>query len=355
MFILFPSGGLGNQMFMIASVYSFAKSLGHSYCVNYGKHTLIQGQQLVSYCDNIFHRVCLHTPERQALVDYKIAQLGYSTHLFVDEYKHTYFKIPQQHEQKIFICMDSNFLSLNYFDCYRQDLLELFSLPQEQEVELNLLCQQYLRNYSNANYQRRKQVAREELAHNKSSLPSATITLEQRLFRLQNSNHQQDIVAPSELTDGVGITDLSIINVSVHVRRGDYLNLADTYQVLDLDYYQQAVTVFKGKGLVVNLVVFSDDVTWCQQEFAQLDLEDFSRNKSSFSLSYVDANIPDYLALLLMARCDHHIIANSTFSWWGQYLNCDSHRLVIAPKEYFISSEQNQNVATIFPDWMLKI
>jgi hypothetical protein len=97
----------------------------------------------------------------------------------------------------------------------------------------------------------------------------------------------------------------------VHVRRGDYaLSRVRRSPVLPLEYYEEAAELVLSADPATQFVVFSDDIEWCRREFPL---------REAF---YAEGN-PDWLDLTLMTRCDHHICANSTFSWWGAFLSSD--------------------------------
>ena len=101
--------------------------------------------------------------------------------------------------------------------------------------------------------------------------------------------------------------------VSIHVRRGDYVGNSFYVDLMQTDYYQKAMAEFPNK----KFLVFSDDIEWCKQQEIFKDC-DFSENKTEIE----DLN--------LMMRCNGHIIANSTFSWWGAYLGKGK---VVCPNE----------------------
>ena len=113
---------------------------------------------------------------------------------------------------------------------------------------------------------------------------------------------------------------------SVHVRRGDYLEPQNRHlNVCGPGYYERAIgAIAQGRG-VASFVVFSDDVEWCERELAFGDAEvafvDWNRGRESWQ------------DMAMMAACDHHIIANSSFSWWGAWLGegGSGDREVIAP------------------------
>lgn len=105
---------------------------------------------------------------------------------------------------------------------------------------------------------------------------------------------------------------------AIHVRRGDYLNLTKEYIQLNMEYYYKAMQMINSK----KYLVFSDDIEWCKQNFHGNNIM-FSENKKP---------IED---LSLFLACEHAIIANSSFSWWGAYLNKNPSKIIIAPEKWF--------------------
>jgi len=113
-------------------------------------------------------------------------------------------------------------------------------------------------------------------------------------------------------------------SVAVHVRRTDYLSLG-TDAVLSPNYYRQAADQLRACVSRPVWVIFSDDVMWCRNHLAFLE-----------DAVFVDGNDDEpWEDLRLMTVCQHHIIANSTFSWWGAYLGQDYAGLTIAPEHWF--------------------
>jgi hypothetical protein len=106
--------------------------------------------------------------------------------------------------------------------------------------------------------------------------------------------------------------------VSVHIRRGDYVNLQDHHPLQTVDYYEKALHYFPH----TPMIVFSDDPEWCkEQSIFQSDDVLISEGNSTG------------IDLYLMTKCNYHIIANSSFSWWGAFLA--NSRQVVAPKNWF--------------------
>ncbi len=114
--------------------------------------------------------------------------------------------------------------------------------------------------------------------------------------------------------------------VSIHVRRGDYLRYP-RYCVCDEQYYKDAIDLIKIKVGNPFFFVFSDDTAWASQMMENFNLRykviDFNKGNRSFQDMY------------LMSQCRHHIIANSTFSWWGAWLDPRPDKIVIAPSTWF--------------------
>jgi Glycosyl transferase family 11 len=133
--------------------------------------------------------------------------------------------------------------------------------------------------------------------------------------------------------------------VSVHVRRGDYVEDPLTHAAHgtpSVAWYRAAVVQIQQRVPDASLFVFSDDVAWCREH---LDL--------GGPLEFVDRQSDghDWEDLHLMASCDHHIIANSTFSWWGAWLNPSPNKIVIAPARWFASPLRDGR-DVIPPSWL---
>lgn len=116
-------------------------------------------------------------------------------------------------------------------------------------------------------------------------------------------------------------------SVSIHIRRGDYIKDKKNntiYNVFGMEYYHNAIDFITNKIDTPYFFVFSDDLEWA------------SKNLELSNATYVDVNSKGYPEndLILMANCKHNIIANSTFSWWGAWLNHNPNKITIAPKRW---------------------
>ena len=117
-------------------------------------------------------------------------------------------------------------------------------------------------------------------------------------------------------------------SVALHVRRGDYLKDQKTmerYGLCSVDYYQAAIAHILVEVKGATFFVFSDDTAWVKEHLAVGDRCTFVSCK----------DIPPQEDLLLMSLCKHQIIANSTFSWWGAWLNNNCDKIVVAPAPWF--------------------
>jgi len=117
--------------------------------------------------------------------------------------------------------------------------------------------------------------------------------------------------------------------VSLHIRRGDYVNNPQTAQyhgVCSLEYYRAAVDYIAARVSSPHFFVFSDDHAWVSENF-----------KLDHAVTLVDVNGADrgVWDMALMKACRHHVIANSSFSWWGAWLNPHADKIVAAPQRWF--------------------
>ena len=119
-------------------------------------------------------------------------------------------------------------------------------------------------------------------------------------------------------------------SVSIHIRRGDYVDNIH-HNVCDLDYYYKAIEYIKTKTQNPTFFIFSDDIQWAKEN---LKIE---------NCVYVsNPNLKEYEEMIIMSECHHNIIANSTFSWWAAYLNKNHDKSIIAPKQWTNSKTADQ-------------
>ena len=133
-------------------------------------------------------------------------------------------------------------------------------------------------------------------------------------FSFKDEIHAKALIAKSTLGDKP--------LCSVHVRRGDYLNLQDYHPVQDFSYYDWAISELKLKHPEFNIVYFTDDPDWVGNNMVP---------RYGGTVSRANA----YEDLCLMTLCDFNVVVNSSFSWWGAWLNTNPHKIVVAPNKRF--------------------
>lgn len=136
------------------------------------------------------------------------------------------------------------------------------------------------------------------------------------------------------------IKNLSL-SVAIHIRRGDYVTTAKDLQVLEKEYYQNALKniQIKEKGLL-SFFIFSDDISWVKNELGDL----------FHNAVYVEG-LKDYEEMMLISYCNYIITANSTFSWWGAVLSLTENSHIIAPKDWKnIHFKHDNNLCP--PEWV---
>ncbi len=156
------------------------------------------------------------------------------------------------------------------------------------------------------------------------------------------------LASPLDKKNQIMLDEISAVTaVSLHFRRGDYITEKHTaayHGTPSEGYYRRAVAMMQERAPDVHLFVFSDEPQWVKDHF-----------KPNAPMKVVDINSPESPAadLRLMSACKHHILANSSFSWWGAWLNPLVDRMVIAPNRWF--QEAKSNTVDLLPDKWLAI
>lgn len=133
--------------------------------------------------------------------------------------------------------------------------------------------------------------------------------------------------------------------VAVHVRRGDYVtnpSAVELLGVLPQAYYQKAMEIMSSKISAPFFIIFSDDIKWCRQNL-----------KLEHSGYFNSHNFRSWEDMKLMSLCQYHIIANSSFSWWGAWLSPDRDKIVIGPAKWFRDS--SKMTSSILPPGWIKL
>ena len=157
-----------------------------------------------------------------------------------------------------------------------------------------------------------------------------------------------------EFSDDNNIKLMNIIkknnSISIHVRRGDYLNEKNKEiygGICNEEYYLTAINFIKKKIDNPLFIIFSNDIKWCKKFFSK----EFENDR----FIYVNWNKGEnsYKDMQLMSICDNNIIANSSFSWWGAWLNKNKKKIIISPKKW-MNNDVN-SISDIIPNEWIKI
>jgi len=134
-------------------------------------------------------------------------------------------------------------------------------------------------------------------------------------------------------------------SISLHIRRGDYLNdkFSKIYTEITTNFYNKAIYLINKEVANPVFFIFSDDAEWVNEHF----------NLAYDKFIVSGQGIPDYEELMLMSVCKHNIIANSTFSWWGAWLNSNPQKTVIAPVNWL--KVDNYKIDDLVPGEWVKL
>jgi len=194
-----------------------------------------------------------------------------------------------------------------------------FNIPEEKFVDKLY----YLNNYKELNYHYNKIIFKDNLNLN-------------GYFQSYYYFNSQDKIIKKLLTPNIIINKQDY--VSLHVRRTDYLIHNNCYKILNRNnYYDKAMEISSGK----KFLIFSDDINWCKQNFTGNEFDFVEGNNAPTDLK-------------LMANClGGNIIANSSFSWWGAYLNENINNCVISPNDWFGPELSMNNTKDLYlPSWI---
>lgn len=134
-------------------------------------------------------------------------------------------------------------------------------------------------------------------------------------------------------------------DVSIHVRRGDYLQYPEKHPVVPHEYYKQAISAFVDLGYR-TFYVFSDDIPWCKNYF------DVEWPLLQFVYSEGKSEMEDLVGI---SNCSHHISSSSTFGWMGAWLNENPNKIIYTPKLWFVNGHNNLSTEDIVPPNWIKI
>ena len=133
-------------------------------------------------------------------------------------------------------------------------------------------------------------------------------------------------------------------SVSIHVRRTDYLDAEhiNVHNLCTEKYYRNAIKMVRDKHPNAVFFIFTDDKEWCRSHF---------KGHNFINVELQEGENTDVADMLLMSRCKHHIIANSSFSWWSAWLNDSPEKMIIAPAKWI----NNKRMDDVYTERMTKV
>ena len=141
--------------------------------------------------------------------------------------------------------------------------------------------------------------------------------------------------------------------IFIHIRRGDYLNSQHAHPVCPIEYYEKALLHFDSD---TPALVFSDDIKWCKQQelfsddrFMMSEYQEYYSQTCDTNDGRQQALVP-YFDLCLMSLCSGGIMANSSMSWWGAWLQQNTSRPIVAPNPWFGSQYKDYNMSDLLPE-----
>ena len=140
--------------------------------------------------------------------------------------------------------------------------------------------------------------------------------------------------------------------ISIHFRIGDYILLPKHYHILKYEYYFKALThiIYQLNNVDLNVLYFCEEG---DVENVNIIINQIKENLSNISFIQCPFHFKDWEQMLFMSCCNHNIIANSTFSWWGAYLNQNKHKIVCYPSLWFEEKNKHLDTKDLFPnDWI---
>lgn len=285
MIIVRLNGGLGNQMFQYAAALALSKERGDKLKID-NTELLVPKER--NQAPRIFSlnefKISAQTASSAEItsIKYRWGLLSSLNRLIQKKFLRKYYVDwhPEIKKMTGNIYLDGYFQAENYFLNHCEDILSEFVLDEESEKELDLI-----------------------------------------LGGLKN-------VKPL---------------VTLHVRRGDYVSNArvnKTHNICGDKYFYDALEYFKQKLPEFNVIVFSDDVNWVKSNL-ELPGNPFYVSDEANKLGI---HLDEAKELVLMSRCDHHIISNSSYSWWGAYLNRSKSKIVVAPSIWSKGSIPQPNI-----------
>jgi len=165
--------------------------------------------------------------------------------------------------------------------------------------------------------------------------------------------HEKRLDILEEVVDNYHTAQFLEKSISMHFRLGDYKNIPDYHPILNFEYYKNAL------HYIVNKIDYAPNVLYfCEDDDVESVNETIQLLKNEFPTIEFERGtnaLDDWQQMLLMSCCNHNIIANSSFSWWGAYLNVNPTKIVCYPSVWFGPKMSDVVVSDLFPEEWVKI
>ncbi len=139
---------------------------------------------------------------------------------------------------------------------------------------------------------------------------------------------------------------INVNSVAIHIRKGKDYQRNDVNGTCDANYYKAAIEYIKNNTKKPKFYIFSDNFNWVEKY-----LKDYDFNLINWNLPYGPKS---YIDMQLMSVCKHNIIANSTYSWWGAWLNNNPEKIVIGPRKWFSDNGPKYDINDLYPpSWII--
>ena len=159
----------------------------------------------------------------------------------------------------------------------------------------------------------------------------------------------------NSIYDRVKINFKDIYSISLHFRFGDYKNYPNIYPILDYNYYKNALKYIENeisklsKKKEIVVIYFCEEESLLESESI---IEQLKLNFPKIVFQRANNKLEDWEQMILMSLCDNNIIANSTFSWWGAYLNSNLSKIVCYPDQWFSPESKKETKDLFLEDWI---
>jgi len=163
----------------------------------------------------------------------------------------------------------------------------------------------------------------------------------EKYFKKNEKKIKEILTVPKNVLDIINIKYkllLELKTTAIHVRRGDYLKFPKHHPTQSVDYYKKSIELLNNTE---KFIIFSDDIEWCKSNFIGDEY-------------YFIENEKDYVELYLMSMCNNVITSNSSFSWWGAWLNNNNDKIIIGPNIWF-GINVNDTSKDILPKEWIKL